>query len=144
MPHSVFWLPRQRPARGSSPGFTALVQGADSILQAQDDPQAFAARGELIKVLEALRKAVPEFDNFSYNQLVADVALPAEAVADSLLHSFEQVSTPLIQFFRTRQSFSCLEQMFLCRTPVKESAVASQPFQSPTHFVSHATCRWPS
>jgi hypothetical protein len=28
MPHSVFSLPRQRPARGSSPGFTGLVQGA--------------------------------------------------------------------------------------------------------------------
>ena len=33
----------------------ALVQGADDILRAQNDPQAFAARGELIKVLEALR-----------------------------------------------------------------------------------------
>ena len=40
---------------------TALVQGADSILQAQDDPQAFAARGELIKVLEALRN-LPQVD----------------------------------------------------------------------------------
>ena len=28
MPHSVFSLPRQRPARGSSPGLTGLVQGA--------------------------------------------------------------------------------------------------------------------
>lgn len=40
---------------------TALVQGADSILQAQDDPQAFAARGELIKVLEALQ-SLPQVD----------------------------------------------------------------------------------
>ncbi|QKE65774.1 uroporphyrinogen-III C-methyltransferase [Aquipseudomonas campi] len=40
---------------------TALVQGADSILQAQDDPQAFAARGELIKVLEALN-SLPQVD----------------------------------------------------------------------------------
>ncbi|UUY09688.1 uroporphyrinogen-III C-methyltransferase [Pseudomonas sp. J452] len=40
---------------------TALVQGADSILQAQDDPQAFAARGELIKVLEALH-SLPQVD----------------------------------------------------------------------------------
>lgn len=40
---------------------TALVQGADTILQAQDDPQAFAARGELIKVLEALR-SLPQVD----------------------------------------------------------------------------------
>ena len=28
MPHSVFSAPRQRPARGSSPAFTAEVQGA--------------------------------------------------------------------------------------------------------------------
>lgn len=40
---------------------TALVQGADDILRAQDDPQAFAARGELIKVLEALR-SLPQVD----------------------------------------------------------------------------------
>ncbi|MBC9252778.1 hypothetical protein A9179_21140 [Pseudomonas alcaligenes] len=40
---------------------TALVQGADDILKAQDDPQAFAARGELIKVLEALR-SLPQVD----------------------------------------------------------------------------------
>lgn len=39
----------------------ALVQGADDILRAQDDPQAFAARGELIKVLEALRN-IPQID----------------------------------------------------------------------------------
>lgn len=46
--------------------------------------------------LEALRKAVPAFDTFSYNQLVADAALPADAVADSLLHSFSQVKAPLL------------------------------------------------
>ena len=40
---------------------TALVKGADDILRAQNDPQAFAARGELIKVLEALR-GVPQID----------------------------------------------------------------------------------
>ncbi len=40
---------------------TALVQGADDILRAQDDPLAFAARGELIKALEALR-ALPQPD----------------------------------------------------------------------------------
>lgn len=45
---------------------------------------------------EALRRAVPAFDTFSYNQLVADVALPADAVAESLLQSFHQVSTPLV------------------------------------------------
>src|SRR5690606_7998576 len=39
----------------------ALVQGADDILRAQNDPQAFAARGELIKVLEALR-GLPQVD----------------------------------------------------------------------------------
>ena len=39
----------------------ALVQGADDILRAQNDPQAFAARGELIKVLEALR-TLPQID----------------------------------------------------------------------------------
>lgn len=39
----------------------ALVQGADDILRAQNDPQAFAARGELIKVLEALR-TLPQVD----------------------------------------------------------------------------------
>lgn len=39
----------------------ALVQGADDILRAQNDPQAFAARGELIKVLEALR-GLPQLD----------------------------------------------------------------------------------
>ncbi|MDD0842310.1 uroporphyrinogen-III C-methyltransferase [Pseudomonas sp. Gutcm_11s] len=39
----------------------ALVQGADDILRAQNDPQAFAARGELIKVLEALR-GMPQID----------------------------------------------------------------------------------
>lgn len=39
----------------------ALVQGADDILRAQNDPQAFAARGELIKVLEALR-SLPQVD----------------------------------------------------------------------------------
>ena len=39
----------------------ALVQGADDILRAQNDPQAFAARGELIKVLEALR-SLPHLD----------------------------------------------------------------------------------
>lgn len=39
----------------------ALVQGADDILRAQNDPQAFAARGELIKVLEALR-SLPQLD----------------------------------------------------------------------------------
>src|SRR5690606_11120257 len=38
-----------------------LVQGADDILRAQNDPQAFAARGELIKVLEALR-SLPQVD----------------------------------------------------------------------------------
>lgn len=40
---------------------TALVLGADEILRAQDDPQAFAARGELIKVVEALR-SLPQVD----------------------------------------------------------------------------------
>ncbi|WP_454256514.1 uroporphyrinogen-III C-methyltransferase [Pseudomonas sp. Marseille-Q8238] len=40
---------------------TALVEGADEILRAQNDPQAFAARGELIKVLEALR-SLPQVD----------------------------------------------------------------------------------
>lgn len=40
---------------------TALLQGADNILLAQDDPQAFAARGELIKVLEALQ-SLPQVD----------------------------------------------------------------------------------
>ncbi|WP_314408056.1 uroporphyrinogen-III C-methyltransferase [Pseudomonas kuykendallii] len=40
---------------------TALVQGADDILRAQDDPLAFAARGELIKALETLR-ALPQPD----------------------------------------------------------------------------------
>ncbi len=39
----------------------ALVQGADDILRAQNDPQAFAARGELIKVLEELR-GMPQID----------------------------------------------------------------------------------
>ena len=39
----------------------ALVQGADDILRAQNDPQAFAARVELIKVLEALR-SLPQLD----------------------------------------------------------------------------------
>lgn len=39
----------------------ALMQGADDILRAQNDPQAFAARGELIKVLEALR-SLPQLD----------------------------------------------------------------------------------
>ncbi|MEO4048434.1 uroporphyrinogen-III C-methyltransferase [Pseudomonas sp. CAU 1711] len=39
----------------------ALVQGADDILRAQNDPQAFAARGELIRVLEALR-SLPQVD----------------------------------------------------------------------------------
>lgn len=39
----------------------ALVQGADDILRAQNDPQAFAARGELIKVLESLR-TLPQVD----------------------------------------------------------------------------------
>ncbi|MBD9413736.1 uroporphyrinogen-III C-methyltransferase [Pseudomonas sp. PDM16] len=39
----------------------ALVQGAEDILRAQNDPQAFAARGELIKVLEALR-SLPQVD----------------------------------------------------------------------------------
>jgi LuxR family transcriptional regulator, maltose regulon positive regulatory protein len=46
--------------------------------------------------LEGLRHAVPAFDTFSYNQLVADVALPAEAVAESLLHSFAQTGSPLV------------------------------------------------
>jgi len=40
---------------------TALVQGAEDILRAQDDPLAFAARGELIKALETLR-ALPQPD----------------------------------------------------------------------------------
>jgi hypothetical protein len=31
MPHSVFSKPRQRPARGSSPGWTIDVQGAQPI-----------------------------------------------------------------------------------------------------------------
>ncbi len=39
----------------------ALLQGADEILKVQNDPQAFAARGELIKVLEALR-SLPQID----------------------------------------------------------------------------------
>jgi len=46
--------------------------------------------------LEGLRRAVPAFDTFCYNQLVADVALPADVVADSLLHSFAQVKVPLL------------------------------------------------
>ncbi|PKM22946.1 MAG: hypothetical protein CVV10_01690 [Gammaproteobacteria bacterium HGW-Gammaproteobacteria-14] len=46
--------------------------------------------------LEAMREQVPEFDTFSYNQLVADAALPASVVAESLLHSFESVAQPLI------------------------------------------------
>lgn len=50
---------------------TALVQGADDILRAQDDPLAFAARGELIKALEALR-ALPQPDrNGLFLQLAA-------------------------------------------------------------------------
>jgi LuxR family transcriptional regulator, maltose regulon positive regulatory protein len=73
---------------------------------------------------EALRKAVPEFDNFSYNQLVADVALPAEAVADSLLHSFEQVSTPLI---------IVLDDFQHVRGTVSEAVFASLVDQLPGH-----------
>ncbi len=37
---------------------TALVQGADEILRDQDDPAAFAARGQLAESLEALRTTV--------------------------------------------------------------------------------------
>ncbi|WP_437879489.1 uroporphyrinogen-III C-methyltransferase [Pseudomonas sp. LRF_L74] len=43
------------------PSATALIEGADQILREQNDPQAFAARGELIKVIEGLR-ALPELD----------------------------------------------------------------------------------
>lgn len=50
---------------------TALVQGADDILLAQDDPQAFAARGELIKVLEALRSLPPVDRSGLFLQLAA-------------------------------------------------------------------------
>ncbi|MFN3713714.1 MAG: LuxR C-terminal-related transcriptional regulator [Alcanivoracaceae bacterium] len=46
--------------------------------------------------LDVLRQTVPAFDTFSYNQLVADVALPAEAVAESLLHSLAQTDSPLV------------------------------------------------
>lgn len=43
------------------PSAIALVQGADDILRAQHDPLAFAARGQLIKALEALR-SLPQPD----------------------------------------------------------------------------------
>ena len=43
------------------PSAIALVQVADDILRAQDDPLGFAARGEMIKALEALR-ALPQPD----------------------------------------------------------------------------------
>lgn len=57
---------------------TALVQGADDILRAQEDPQAFAARGELIKVLEALR-SLPQVDRSGlFLQLAALRAQVAE------------------------------------------------------------------
>ena len=46
--------------------------------------------------IEALRRVAPGFDTFSYNQLVADVALPADAVAESLLHSFQRITMPLV------------------------------------------------
>lgn len=43
------------------PSAIALVQVADDILRAQNDPLGFAARGEMIKALEALR-ALPQPD----------------------------------------------------------------------------------
>ena len=50
---------------------TALLQAADDILRTQDDPLGFAARGELIKALEALR-ALPQPDrNGLFLQLAA-------------------------------------------------------------------------
>ncbi len=48
----------------------ALVQGADDILRAQNDPQAFATRGELIKALEALRN-LPQVDRSGLFQQLA-------------------------------------------------------------------------
>lgn len=50
---------------------TALVLGADEILRSQDDPQAFAARGELIKVVEALRSLPPIDRSGLFLQLAA-------------------------------------------------------------------------
>jgi uroporphyrin-III C-methyltransferase len=50
---------------------TALLQAADDIIRVQDDPLAFAARGELIKALEALRSLPKPDRNGLYLQLAA-------------------------------------------------------------------------
>lgn len=49
----------------------ALLQAADDIIRVQDDPLAFSARGELIKVLEALRNLPKPDRNGLYLQLGA-------------------------------------------------------------------------
>jgi uroporphyrin-3 C-methyltransferase len=49
----------------------ALLQASDDIIRVQDDPLAFAARGELIKSLEALRSLPKPDRNGLYLQLAA-------------------------------------------------------------------------
>lgn len=71
------------------PSAIALVQVADDILRAQDDPLGFAARGEMIKALEALR-ALPQPDR---SGLFLQLAALREQ-GERLLHQPPQFSQP--------------------------------------------------
>ena len=113
----------------------ALVQGADDILRAQNDPQAFAARGELIKVLEALR-SLPQLDRSGlFLQLAAlrgqaaqlqtltpEYLVPAEAPAGANNASdasrweelWQQVSRYVLRRSRRGDHFCTAEVAALC------------------------------
>ena len=69
------------------PSAIALVQVADDILRAQNDPLGFAARGEMIKALEALR-ALPQPDR---DGLFLQLAALREQ-GERLLHQAPQFS----------------------------------------------------
>jgi peptidoglycan glycosyltransferase len=77
--------------------------------------------------------------NRAANELYAPGSVFKVIMATAALESGQYTADSV---FPNPPKFQLPEQMFLCRTPVKVNAVASQPFQLPTHFVFLATCQW--
>ena len=71
------------------PSAIALVQVADDILRSQNDPLGFAARGEMIKALEALR-ALPQPDRDGLFLQLAALREQAERLLHQAPHFTEQ------------------------------------------------------
>ena len=85
------------------PSAIALVQVADDILRAQNDPLGFAARGEMIKALEALR-ALPQPDRDGLFLQLAALREQSERLLHQSPH-FTQQSAPEAPAQATEERF---------------------------------------